>query len=659
MPDPRTRGARIAAGLGLLLVVAARPGAPQDQPGSAEQLVYADSLANGWRSQGTAEISLDAGAPVHFGSKSISISPDAYQLWSLIHVPIDSSIYTNLTFWIHGGSSGGQRVRVVGHRNYAGQSPVTLTPLAANAWQRITIPLSSLGIAGKPDVTGVWIQSTTATRQPVFFVDDISLTMAPPPAMVRVNVDAGQIVRTVEARHFGVSTSNFDPALDSADTVSLLTENANQALRFPGSNDYHWASSTTTPTGTCTGAVSRRSTSFDEFARVATATQAQVFITANYGSGTPAEAADWVRYSNVTQRYGFTYWEVGNENYGSWETDCTARRHDPFIYATRFKEYFVQMKAVDPTIKVGAVVATGEDSFATYTDHPATNPRTGRTHNGWTPVMLSTLRSLGVTPDFVIHHRYDQSPGSESDADLLQSAAGWANDAADLRQQLADYLGAEAANVELVCTENNSVSSRPGKQTTSLVSGLFLADSTGQVLQTEFNSLIWHQLREGRQTANNNASWLYGWRQHGTYGLAGVDYNDPTGPFDRNPTYYVSKLLQYFARGGDQIVRAASDFPLLSIYAARRADGSLTLLVINKSSTRTVNATIALAGYAPDPYALAYTYGMREDEAARTGAGSPDLTHTSIASAAETFGYAFPAYSVTVIALTPSAGRAQ
>lgn len=238
-----------------------------------------------------------------------------------------------------------------------------------------------------------------------------------------------------------------------------------------------------------------------------------MFITANYGSGTPAEAADWVGYSNLTQRYGFTYWEVGNENYGSWETDCTARPHDPFIYATRFKEYFSQMKAVDPTIKIGAVVEIGEDSYANYTDHPATNPRTGRTHNGWTPVVLATLKNLGVTPDFAIYHRYDQSPGRESDADLLQSSTTWANDATDLRQQLADYLGAAAANVELVCTENNSVSSKPGKQTTSLVDGLFLADSVGQVMQTEFNSLIWHDLRQGPEAANNNSSWLYGWRQ--------------------------------------------------------------------------------------------------------------------------------------------------
>ena len=115
-------------------------------------------------------------------------------------------------------------------------------------------------------------------------------------------------------------------------------------------------------------------TSLDAFANVATATQAQVFITANYGTGTPQEAAAWVRYANKTKHYDFKYWEIGNENYGTWEVDNNARPHDPVTYATRFKEYFQQMKAVDRSIKIGAVVVADEDSFANYTDESAVEP---------------------------------------------------------------------------------------------------------------------------------------------------------------------------------------------------------------------------------------------------------------------------------------------
>jgi hypothetical protein len=55
--------------------------------------------------------------------------------------------------------------------------------------------------------------------------------------------------------------------------------------------------------------------------------------------------------------------------------------------------------------------------------HPATNPRTGAVHNGWTPVLLTTLKSSNTIPDFVIYHRYEQNEGNESDERLLQSAS--------------------------------------------------------------------------------------------------------------------------------------------------------------------------------------------------------------------------------------------
>jgi alpha-L-arabinofuranosidase len=81
---------------------------------------------------------------------------------------------------------------------------------------------------------------------------------------------------------------------------------------------------------------------------VTRAINAQAFISVNYGTGTAQEAADWVRYSNITKGYGFKFWEIGNENYGSWETDAHARPHDPFSYATLSRDYINAMKAVDP-----------------------------------------------------------------------------------------------------------------------------------------------------------------------------------------------------------------------------------------------------------------------------------------------------------------------
>jgi alpha-N-arabinofuranosidase len=456
--------------------------------------------------------------------------------------------------------------------------------------------------------------------------------------VARVIVNADEVVRRVDAWLFGVNAAAWDSGFDSAATVAALREAGNDTLRFPGgslSDDYHWTSNASGTNGRTWA------TSFSKFAHVATNTGAQVFVTVNYGSGTPEEAAAWVRCANVTNHYGFKHWEIGNENYGSWEHDENVPAHDPFTYATRAKEFFSAMRAADPAIKIGVVVEAGEDKYASHTNHPATNPRTEKIHTGWTPVMLATLKQLGVTPDFVIYHRYPQNPGKENDAGLLQSTATWTTDAADLRRQLKDYLGDAATNVELVCTENNSVSEKPGKQSTSLVNALYLADSFGQIAQTEFNALVWWDLRNGRNTGNNNSPSLHGWRDYGDYGIM-------HGATNFYPTFYAMKLLKYFARGGDKIVRAASDNKLLSAYAARRADGSLALLVINKNPTSELKTDFSFVGFEPARDGKIFSYGVPQDEAARTGAGSPDIAQTNFTGAFKNFPCKFAPYSATV-----------
>jgi hypothetical protein len=60
---------------------------------------------------------------------------------------------------------------------------------------------------------------------------------------------------------------------------------------------------------------------FSQFSQQARAIGAQSFVTVNYGSGTPAEAAAWVAQAKSTPGEGVALWEVGNETYGCWEVD--------------------------------------------------------------------------------------------------------------------------------------------------------------------------------------------------------------------------------------------------------------------------------------------------------------------------------------------------
>jgi len=50
-------------------------------------------------------------------------------------------------------------------------------------------------------------------------------------------------------------------------------------------------------------------------------------------------------------------------------------------------------------------------------------------------------------------------------------------------------------------------------------------------MNTEFNSVMWWDLRNGQETGNNNSASLYGWRLYGDYGV--VDSADPANPVDR------------------------------------------------------------------------------------------------------------------------------
>ena len=559
---------------------------------------------------------------------------------------------------MNGGSSGGQLLSVKGVLDNNAQAAVTLAALPANTWQPVTLSLAALGVANKPNVTGFQIQGRAGGAQPTFYVDDVQLTPAATPAVVHLGADAGQTLHPVDARQFGLNTATWDGSLGNASTLPLLQQIGTRALRWPGgstSDDYHWAGD---PAGNAT------------FQNLATNLGAQVFTTINYGTGTPAEAAGWVRMANQTNHCGFQYWEIGNECYGTWETDSNVVPHDPFTYATNAVACIQQMKAAWPAvpIKIGVVVVPGESSSSNNANHFAVNPRTGTTKYGWTPVVLSVLKGLGVMPDYLIYHDYPQYTSAgwtfyagspQSDPLLLQVAGNpspsnwsdWASAAANLRQQITDYLGAAAgSNIELCVTENNSDAGRMGRQSTSLVNALYLADSTSALIKTEFRSYVWWDLHNGYDTGGNFDPTIYGWRPNGDYGIM----NAANTPY---PTYYAEKLLQNFARPGDSVLTASSDNLLLSAYAVHRTNGALTLLVINKSLTTNLTAQIALTNFVPWSTASLLSYGIPQDQAAQTNGPTAlqDLASTNYPTAASNFTYTFAPLSLTLFNFAPRA----
>ena len=164
------------------------------------------------------------------------------------------------------------------------------------------------------------------------------------------------------------------------------------------------------------------------------------------------------------------------------------------------------------------------------------------------------------------------------------------------------------------------------------------------------DSLLWWDLRNGQEDGNNNSSMLYGWRRYGDYGI--VNATDPAGPADRYPAFYVNKLLKYFARGGEKVVQASSDYKGLGVYAVKGTENSLRILVINKHPSAALNTTISVPALKKGETAKLFSYGIEQDEAAHSGVRSADIQQSTLTLQGSTLTFSPGPYSVHVIQIS-------
>jgi len=144
----------------------------------------------------------------------------------------------------------------------------------------------------------------------------------------------------LSAAPLGLNTAPWDyvyaanvSAGGGVDVIQPLLQAANiTMLRYGGGSyaDYYdWQTNTNiqnclpdNATASFTSSCSSGdSLDFSQFSQQARAVGAKSFVTVNYGSGTPAEAAAWVAQAKETPGQQVALWEVGNENYGCWEVN--------------------------------------------------------------------------------------------------------------------------------------------------------------------------------------------------------------------------------------------------------------------------------------------------------------------------------------------------
>jgi hypothetical protein len=451
----------------------------------------------------------------------------------------------------------------------------------------------------------------------------------PAPANVTVNARAG--LATVADTALGVNDAIWDSELGTTAVSDLLGAAGVGMLRYPGgsyADIYHWQ------THTAPGGYVAPNTDFDTFMASAQRIGAQPMIIANYGTGSAQEAADWVRYANVTKGYHANWWTIGNENYGNghygsnWEADDHADK-SPKQYADEVVAYAQAMKAVDPNIKVGAVLTT-----------PANWPDAivgGGDAGSWNQVVLSTA---GPYIDFVDLHWY---PGGSGEADALTKPAQIDDMMYVARDQIARYAGANAARIGISLTETNvgvGQNTQPG--------ALFLAQTYSGMLENGVFTVDWWDVHNGIGTVST----VGGQTDYGDFGMLSSGNCTADGTTCEPPMntpfapYHALKLMHSFARPGDQLIRAGTDNPLVAAHAARRANGDLTVLLVNTDPANSHAVKIAYDGYTPAAAAP-------QVESLLNGAAGITSAQTGTA-AAQTLA----PYSVTVLTLHPATSQA-
>jgi len=480
---------------------------------------------------------------------------------------------------------------------------------------------------GRRPKTSVALASAVALAAAAVVVASSQQVVLAAPSTVAVTVNARAGLAAMPSTALGINDAVWDSQLGTTAVSDLLHSAGVGMMRYPGGSYgdiYHWK------THTADGGFVAPGTDFDTFIASTKRVGAQPMIIANYGTGTPAEAADWVRDANVTKGYGVRYWTVGNENYGNghygatWEADNHADK-SPAGYAAMVRQYSEAMKAVDPTIKVGAVLtmpANWPDGLVGSGDSDT-----------WNAAVLS---GAGSAIDFVDVHWY---PGGSTAAESLTKATQIDDALYLLHRQIARYAGANASRLGISFTETNvgtGLNTQPG--------ALYLADIYSGLLENGAFTVHWWNVHNGI----GNVSTVAGQRDYGDFGILssatcladGVTcepaLNTPFAP------YHALSLMNTFVRPGDQFVRAATDDPLVTAHAARRPDGDLAVLLLNKDPDNSHAVSLSYSGYAAAT-ATPTVYSYLNGASAVTSAAVGTATSQTLAP-----------YSLSVILLHPA-----
>jgi hypothetical protein len=318
---------------------------------SATIPLYSDTLAAGWEdwSWGAQTHNPANSSPVHGGSTSLQIQftggYSGVQFGTNATPPSTAAVNT-LEFWIHGGSSGGQTVHVSVSNDCSTVSQDL--PSLAKTWTKVSVPLEGLGTPAAVKVIA-W-SNPSAAGQPVFYVDDVTLTSQ---AVTSPAVSAGPAltINAAAGRHaispliYGMNFPN--EALASELKLPLQRWGGNSTTRYNYLNDTSNRASDwyfeNIPNKTANIALLPEGSASNLFIEQGRRTATQTLLTVPLIGWTPKSREQTCGYS--VKKYG------AQQDTDPWATDCgkgvlsngsNITANDPLDTSAKIDPSFVQ-----------------------------------------------------------------------------------------------------------------------------------------------------------------------------------------------------------------------------------------------------------------------------------------------------------------------------
>ena len=417
----------------------------------------------------------------------------------------------------------------------------------------------------------------------------------------RLDVEAGKIA-PLEPADFVIAVGNESRVLvdqaslmpaDNVDgmdpeIIAMAKAMKTPLLRFGGNftSAYHWRDGTgprdkrVSMLNIAWGMPEYNTFGTDEFLRFCELIGARPQIALNLGSGTPGEAAGWVKYVNEHwgEHAGGLLWELGNELWGTFQVGYPTRQR----VAERTKAFSDAVREVDPNAKW---IATGgdEDSYRDWNETQLTNAGAFAYLSTHFVVTDDRVQRQNSTADFIAQADFALPVGLERKLREMHQQIQENPQARDrVKTAFTEWLfWARQGDAPRYDNMGGAISTAGFLNMLMRVADIVpIADMTGIM---EFGG-IWK-----RRGGVFGAPSYWAFRMYSNANAVQV-------------VEARTEVEKYDVEQGSIRLPSIPDVPYLDVVAARNEAGDkLTLFCVNRHLTRDITARISVAGFAPGP----------------------------------------------------------